>query len=76
MPIVHIYTCEGWVSPARKKLMIDKVTEAVVQAEGVPQTREMTYVVIHDVPDGGWGFQGKLWTRAQFEQFIPPDPAA
>lgn len=33
MPVVHIYTAEGWISPARKKLMIEKVTEAVVAAE-------------------------------------------
>ena len=74
MPIVHIYTPEGWVSPARKKLMIEKVTRAVVEAEGVPQVKDMTYVVIHDVPDGGWSFQGKTWTKEEFATHIPPDP--
>ena len=74
MPIVHIYTTEGWVSPARKKLMCDLVTNAVVEAEGVPQTRDMTYVVIHDVPDGGWSFQGRVITKKDFEKHIPADP--
>jgi phenylpyruvate tautomerase PptA (4-oxalocrotonate tautomerase family) len=75
MPIVHIYTPEGWVSPARKKIMVESVTKAVVEAEGVPQTKEMTYVVVHDVPDGGWMFAGKLWTKNEFTKHIPPDPA-
>jgi len=76
MPIVHIYTTEGWVSPARKQLMIEKVTDAVVEAEGLPQVRDMTYVVIHDVPDGGWGFQGRVYRKKDFEKFIPADPEA
>ncbi|UGQ44572.1 tautomerase family protein [Massilia endophytica] len=74
MPIVHIYTTEGWVSPARKRMMIEKVTNAVVEAEGLPQVRDMTYVVIHDVPDGGWGFQGRVYLKKDFASHIPPDP--
>lgn len=74
MPIVHIYTSEGWVSPARKQLMIEKVTDAVVEAEGHPKVRDMTYVVIHDVPDGGWGYQGKVICKADFAGAIPADP--
>ena len=53
MPVVHVYTAENWLSAARKKLMIEKITEAVVEAEGLPRVREMTYVLIHDVTDGG-----------------------
>jgi 4-oxalocrotonate tautomerase len=74
MPVVHIYTAEGWVSPARKKLMIQKVTDAVVEAEGLPQVRDMTYVLVHDVADGGWGWQGHQLTKASFADKIAPDP--
>ena len=74
MPIVHIYTTEGWVSPARKKLMCELVTQAVVEAEGVPQTKDLTYVVVHDVPDGGWSFRGQMVTKKDFEKHIPADP--
>jgi 4-oxalocrotonate tautomerase family enzyme len=73
MPVVHVYTAEGWLSPRRKKLMIEKITDAVVEAEGIPSVREMTYVLIHDVPDGGWGFQGKVYVRDQFKDKIPSD---
>lgn len=73
MPVVHVYTAENWVSAKRKKLMIEKITDAVVEAEGHPSVREMTYVLIHDVPDGGWGFQGKVITENEFKDKIPPD---
>jgi phenylpyruvate tautomerase PptA (4-oxalocrotonate tautomerase family) len=74
MPVVHVYTAEGWLSPKRKKLMIAKITDAVVEAEGHPSVRDMTYVLIHDVPDGGWGFQGKVFVEEQFKDKVPPDP--
>lgn len=74
MPVVHIYVPEGWVSPKRKKIMAEKVTDAVVEAEGVPVTREMTYVLIHDVADGGWSFQGNVYTKEVLTKHVPPDP--
>ena len=76
MPVVHIYTAEGWLSPARKKLMAEKVTDAVVAAEGVPAVREMTYVLIHEVPDGGWSFRGKIALHKDFADKVPADPPA
>lgn len=73
MPVIHIFTPEGFVSPARKRLMIEKVTKAAVEAEGLPTT-DRTYVLVHDVADGGWGWQGDAITRSDFERFLPPDP--
>lgn len=73
MPVIHIFTPEGFVSPARKRLMIEKVTKAAVEAEGLPTT-DRTYVLVHDVADGGWGWQGEPITQADFEQFLPGDP--
>ena len=46
----------------------------MVEAEGIPSVREMTYVLIHDVPDGGWGIQGKVYLQDQFKDKRPPDP--
>jgi phenylpyruvate tautomerase PptA (4-oxalocrotonate tautomerase family) len=54
--------------------MIDKVTAAVVEAEGVPQTKEMTYVLVHEVQDGGWGYQGNTYTREILAKHVPADP--
>ena len=74
MPIVHVYSTEGWLSPRRKKLMIDKITDAVVEAEGIPAIREITAVLIHELADGGWSFQGRQYLKEQFKDRIPPDP--
>ena len=74
MPVVHIYVPEGWVSPKRKKLMIEKVTDAVVEAEGVPMTRDMTYVLVQEVGDGGWGFKGSQYDIEKMKPYIPEDP--
>ena len=62
MPVIHIYTPERFFSPARKLLLIEKVTQAAVEAEGVPTT-DLTYVLVHEVPDGGC-----------FASILPPDP--
>jgi 4-oxalocrotonate tautomerase len=76
MPVVHIYTAEGWLSPARKRLMIEQVTAAVVAAEGFPAARDLTYVLVHDVADGGWGFKGHQHRRAEYAAMAPAEPAA
>ena len=73
MPVVHVYTAENWLSQDRKKLMVEKITQAVVEAEGLPEVREMTYVLIHDVADGGWGYGGKVYTEGQFKNKKPPE---
>ena len=73
MPVIHIFTPEGFVSPARKRLMIENVTKAAVEAEGLPTT-DRTYVLVHDVADGGWGWQGAPITQADFEEYLPGDP--
>jgi 4-oxalocrotonate tautomerase family enzyme len=73
MPVIHIYTAEGFLSTARKKLMIEKVTRAAVEAEGLPTT-DRTYVLIHEVTDGGWGWQGEAITYDQFAHRLPADP--
>jgi len=73
MPVIHVYTAEGFLSPARKRLMVERLTAAAVEAEGLP-TRERTYVLIQEVPDGGWGYQGRVETRDDFESLLPPDP--
>ena len=73
MPVIHIYTPEGFLSPARKKLMVQNVTRAAVEAEGLPTT-DRTYVLVHEVPDGGWGWQGEPITQAEFTPLLPADP--
>ena len=72
MPVVHIYTPEGFLSPARKKLMVERVTAAAVEAEGLP-TQNLTYVLVHEVADGGWGWQGRVISHEQYSPLLPDD---
>ena len=61
MPLVHVTVPEGSLSDARKKLMVEKVTEAALEAEGLPnneRTRLLTWVIINEVKDGNWGAGG------------------
>ena len=36
MPVIHIYTPEGFLSPSRKKLMVERVTKAAVEPKASP----------------------------------------
>jgi 4-oxalocrotonate tautomerase family enzyme len=73
MPVIHVYAAEGFLSPVRKRRMIESLTRAAVEAEGLPTT-ERTYVLIHEIPDGGWGYRGKQETKRDFAHLLPPDP--
>jgi 4-oxalocrotonate tautomerase len=61
MPLVHVTVPEGSLSDARKKLMVEKITDAALEAEGLPnneRTRLLTWVIINEVKDGNWGAGG------------------
>ncbi|MBI5251862.1 MAG: tautomerase family protein [Desulfomonile tiedjei] len=58
MPLAEIKVIEGVFSEAEKKLMIERVTDALVSIEG-ETLREKTVVIVEEVKSGGWGFGGK-----------------
>jgi len=61
MPLVHVTVPEGSLSDARKQLMVEKVTAAALEAEGLPnneKTRMLTWVIINEVKEGNWGAGG------------------
>lgn len=64
---VEIATPEGTLSMAQKAELITRVTDALLKIDGVekPDTaqRARIYCLIHEVPDGGWGFSGIAITR-------------
>ncbi len=64
MPLVRINVIEGVFSPAQKRDMIAKVTDAMVAVEG-ERLRPVTWVVIDEVKSGDWGIGGQgLTTEA------------
>lgn len=64
MPFVQISIPAGSLSAEQKRTMIAKVTDACVEAEGIPAVRAQTFVHINEVADGGWGIGGRTVTLA------------
>ncbi len=61
MPLVDIQLIEGVFTPTQKKVMIDKVTEAMVEIEGEAM-RPVTWVRIQEVKSGDWAIGGNSLT--------------
>lgn len=55
MPFAQIYMIEGR-SEEQKRAVIEKVTQALVEAVGAPA--QNVRVWIHDVPKENWGIAG------------------
>ncbi len=55
MPFAQIYLIEGRTEE-QKRAVIEKVTQALVEALGAPQ--QNVRVWIHDVPNTNWGIAG------------------
>ena len=56
MPLAQLYIAAGR-DDARKKLLIEKVTQAFVDALGVKP--DSVWITVHDVPKTQWGIGGK-----------------
>ena len=56
MPFAQIYIAAGR-DDARKKLLIEKVTQAFVDALGVKP--DSVWITVHDVEKTQWGIGGK-----------------
>ena len=58
MPLVNIEVIEGVFPPAKKRELIEKVTEAMVSVEGEAM-RGVTWVRIIELKSGDWAIGGK-----------------
>jgi 4-oxalocrotonate tautomerase len=63
MPLINIEVIENAFTPAQKKELIEKVTEAMISVEG-EALRPYTLVKIDEVKDGNWSFGGKIVTAS------------
>jgi 4-oxalocrotonate tautomerase len=61
MPLITVRTLEGLLSPAQKKTMIERVTDAALSVEG-EAFRPLAWVIIEEVPSGSWGMAGQTLT--------------
>lgn len=56
MPIAQLYIAEGR-TPEQKKVLIEKVTQAFVDALGTKP--DSVWITVQDVPKTQWGIGGK-----------------
>jgi 4-oxalocrotonate tautomerase len=61
MPLIQVKLIEDVFTPAQKKEMITKLTDAMVSIEG-ENMRPVTWVVIEETRSGEWGIGGKALT--------------
>jgi 4-oxalocrotonate tautomerase len=61
MPLIQVKLIEEVFTPAQKKEIITKLTDAMVAIEG-EALRPVTWVVIEEVQSGEWGIGGQAMT--------------
>lgn len=67
MPLVQIKGVSDYLTPEQKQSLISKVTDAVVAIEG-EGLRPVTWVIIEEVPAGGWGVGGQTVTAEDLKK--------
>jgi len=63
MPLIQVKLIEEVFTPAQKREIITKLTDAMVSIEG-ENMRSVTLVVIEEVRSGDWGIGGKAMATA------------
>jgi len=66
MPLVTIDVIKDVFTPAQKKELVTKVTEAMVQVEG-ENMRPVTWVRINEFESGDWAIGGKALRTADVQ---------
>ncbi len=61
MPLIQVKLIEEVFTPAQKKEIITKLTDAMVAIEG-ENLRPFTLVTVEEVRSGDWGVGGKTLT--------------
>ena len=61
MPLIQVKVIEEVFTPAQKKEIIAKLTDAMVSIEG-ENLRGVTWVTIEEVRSGDWGIGGQALT--------------
>ncbi len=63
MPLIQVKLIEGVFTPAKKKEIIAKLTDAMVSVEG-EYMRAVTWIMLEEVASGEWGMGGQPVTTA------------
>jgi 4-oxalocrotonate tautomerase len=63
MPLIDIELIKGVFTPDQKRLMIQKVTDAMLAVEG-ENMRPVTWVRVQEIESGEWAIGGNPLTAA------------
>lgn len=74
MPLVTIDVIKNVFTPAQKKDLIAKVTEAMVAVEG-ESMRPVTWVRINEFEGGDWAIGGRLLRASDIHALASADTA-
>jgi 4-oxalocrotonate tautomerase len=69
MPLINVRLIEGVFTPEQKQEMQRKLTDTMVAIEG-ENLRQVTVVIIDEVPSGQWAFGGKSFTTEDVKALI------
>jgi 4-oxalocrotonate tautomerase len=61
MPLIQVSVVKGVFSPEQKRLMISRLTDAMVTIEG-ENMRGVTWVKVDEIESGDWGIGGQVLT--------------
>jgi 4-oxalocrotonate tautomerase len=61
MPLIQVKLINEVFSPAQKRQIIERLTDAMVEIEG-ESMRGVTWVTVEEVASGDWGIGGKALT--------------
>jgi 4-oxalocrotonate tautomerase len=75
MPLVTIDLVKNVFSPDQKRIMLEKVTEAMVEVEG-EALRPVTWVRIMEVEEGQWAVGGQRLCAATVHAMMEKSKAA
>jgi 4-oxalocrotonate tautomerase len=73
MPVVNLQIPEGSYTPEMKRQIVAKITDAVIDVEGIPELRPHVTVLITEITDGGWGTGGHAATLDQMKRQFAVD---
>ena len=63
MPFVSIDVIKDVFTPAEKRALIERVTDAMISVEGEAM-RDVTWVRIREIEQGDWAIGGRMLTAA------------
>ena len=73
MPLAQLKGISGYLSPDQKKQLITRVTDAILSVEG-EGLRNVTWVIIEDIPPGQWGVGGQFPTADSLREIAKQEP--